>query len=72
MDVLDIPYLLGRARAHRVLGHAANGSEARSIHSQFVRNYQKLLLAIRRARSQVASPESRQATVSIACAATCE
>lgn len=50
MDKLEIPYLLTRARAHRLLGQVAKCSEARSIHRQFVRNYQGRLLAIRRMR----------------------
>lgn len=50
MEKLEIPYLLKRARAHRLLGQVAKCSEARSIHRQFVKNYQGLLLAIRRKR----------------------
>ena len=50
MDTVEIPYLLKRARAHRLLGRGATSGEARSIHRQFVRNYQTLLLGIRRAR----------------------
>lgn len=50
MDALEISYLLKRARAHRFLGHAAKCSEARSVHHRFVKRYQELLLAIRRAR----------------------
>ena len=50
MNTVEIPYLLRRARAHRLLGRVATCGEARSIHRQFVRNYQTLLLAIRRGR----------------------
>ena len=60
MDKLEIPYLLTRACAHRLLGQVAQGSEARSIHRKFVKNYQGLLLAIRRTRL---SPVIRQETL---------
>lgn len=60
MDKLEIPYLLKRACAHRLLGQVAKCSEARSIHRQFVKNYQGLLLAIRHTRL---SPVIRQETL---------
>jgi uncharacterized protein YqjF (DUF2071 family) len=50
MDTVEIPYLLKRARAHRRLGQVATCREARSIHRQFVRNYQNRLVAIRHGR----------------------
>ena len=50
MDADDIPYLLKRACAHRLLTREAKCGEARSIHRQFVRNYQRRLVAIRRSR----------------------
>ncbi|WP_157215260.1 hypothetical protein [Flavisphingomonas formosensis] len=50
MDKLEIPYLLKRACAHRLLGQVAQCTEARSIHRTFVKNYQGLLLTIRRMR----------------------
>lgn len=51
MDTVEIPYLLRRARTHRLLGQVATCGDVRSTHRQFVRNYQTLLLALRRARS---------------------
>jgi hypothetical protein len=50
MDTVEICYLLQRARAHRLLGRVAKCRETRSIHRQFVRNYQSRLLSIRRRR----------------------
>ena len=60
MDKSEIPYLLKRACAHRLLGQVAKCIEARSIHRQFVKSYQGLLLEIRRAR---VSPIIRQETL---------
>lgn len=57
MDTSEIRYLLKRARAHRLLGQVAKCREARSIHRKFVKHYQRLLLALRRARL---SPVFRQ------------
>jgi len=50
MNTIEIPYLLRRARAHRLLSQVATSGEVRSTHRQFVRNYQCLLLGIRQAR----------------------
>jgi len=54
MDVDDIPYLLKRICDHRLLERNATCCEARTIHHQFVRNYQRRLMALR--RSRVAAP----------------
>ena len=50
MDTIEIPYLLRRARTHRLLGQVATCGEVQSTHRQFVRNYQCRLLEIRRER----------------------
>ncbi len=56
MDAFEIRYLLRRARAHRLLGQVARCGEARAIHRQFVKNYQNLLLEMRRVRPMPAGP----------------
>jgi hypothetical protein len=54
METTDIPYLLGHARFHRGMERTTKCCEACSVHHQFVKNYQKRLLAIRRTRRPVA------------------
>lgn len=48
MDSYDIPYLLKRAHAHRLLAAAANCSEVNCVHRNFVKSYQRVLAEIRR------------------------
>lgn len=50
MNKQDIPYLLQRARTHRLLGRIAKSAEARCVHRRFVQGYQRRLLAIRISR----------------------
>lgn len=52
MNECDIPYLLRRARAHRLQAAAAKCTEARVIHRRFVKNYQRLLADIRRGQDR--------------------
>lgn len=63
MNRLETIYLLKRACAHRRLGQVANSREARAIHRQFVKNYQSLLLAIRRLRRSPARPAPSAKTI---------
>ena len=53
MDTQDIPYLLKRACSHRAMALVARSVEARRIHHQFVKHYQRLLVGIRLAREPV-------------------
>jgi hypothetical protein len=56
MGIKDISYLLKRARSHRALALAARSVEARCIHHQFVKRYQRVLVGIRHGREPIAHP----------------
>jgi len=53
MNTQDIPYLLKRACSHRAMTLAARSIEARCVHHQFVKRYQRMPVGIRRARAPV-------------------
>ena len=54
MDIQNISYLLKRAGSHRAMALDARSVEARCIHHQFVKRYQRLLAGIRQAREPIA------------------
>lgn len=54
MDIEDISYLLKRACFHRAMVLDARSVEARCIHHQFVKRYQRVLVGIRHRREPVA------------------
>ncbi|WP_336957956.1 hypothetical protein [Sphingobium aquiterrae] len=56
MEGQDIAYYLARARYHRMLARKATCQEARLIHQQLLRQYQTLLLSLRRSRPPVHRP----------------